>query len=187
MAAKKADINVKFLGVIQNQNSQGLSGTIKIWNAKNTGRNSRVRIVIDDLTPDLKQELDRGDVLEAWLLDHGNASPENSYASSIDDDDNENVLNNESTRSGYTVKNLNNEDVSIGNVPYINLMEAIPYVLSMGILKEQKNGNYVLEFTTRNILTPFDQLLITLEPNGNKGNYDPRPGTQVALANLGNF
>jgi hypothetical protein len=186
-AANKADLKVEFIGVIQNQNTQGIKGTIKIWNATKSAALSTVKIVLDNVTPDLEQELDRGDVLEAWLLDHGDSSVQYSNLSSIHDDDNESVLNNEASRSAYTVKNSSGLDVNIGEIPFINLMEAIPYTLSMGLFKKQKNGKYTLEFRTRNLLSPYDQLLITLEPNGNQGNYDPRPGTQVAITNLGKF
>jgi len=56
----------------------------------------------------------------------------------------------------------------------------IPYALSTGILKRQGDGRtYVGRFKIDNDLTPYAAVVVTLESDGNRGAYDPRPGTPI--------
>ena len=55
---------------------------------------------------------------------------------------------------------------------------AIPYALSTGVLHQVGHSRtYVGHFHIDNELTPYGSVAVTLESDGNKGNYDPRAGT----------
>lgn len=55
---------------------------------------------------------------------------------------------------------------------------AIPYALSTGLLhRVGKSRTYVGHFHIDNNLTPYGAVAVTLESDGNMGNYDPRAGT----------
>ena len=54
------------------------------------------------------------------------------------------------------------------------------YTLSTGILGQQGEGQtFVGHFHIDNDLTPYVAVAVTLEADGNKGNYDPRPGSPL--------
>lgn len=54
----------------------------------------------------------------------------------------------------------------------------IPYALSTGLLhRVGKSRTYVGHFHIDNTLTPYGAVAVTLESDGNVGNYDPRAGT----------
>jgi|GEM_PF-949301 len=54
----------------------------------------------------------------------------------------------------------------------------IPYALSTGVLKRQGDGRtYSGRFKIDNDLSPYAAVTVTLESDGNRGAYDPRPGT----------
>ena len=56
----------------------------------------------------------------------------------------------------------------------------LPYALSTGLLKRKGNSQtYVGHFHIDNTLTPYAAVAVTLESDGNKGNYDPRPGSPL--------
>ncbi len=58
------------------------------------------------------------------------------------------------------------------------LVSAAPYALSTGLLTEDTEGNWSLEFHSANYsLTPYDTVVVTAEADGNRGAWDPRPGT----------
>ena len=60
---------------------------------------------------------------------------------------------------------------------------SLPYALSTGVLQRQGNGNmYTGHFRIVNLLTPYGAVVVTLESDGNRGSYDPRPGTPVLQA-----
>lgn len=55
---------------------------------------------------------------------------------------------------------------------------AIPYALSTGLLHRVGHSRtYVGHFHIENPLTPYGAVAVTLESDGNTGNYDPRAGT----------
>ncbi len=56
---------------------------------------------------------------------------------------------------------------------------AIPYALSTGVLRSRGKGVYSGTFKIANNLAPYGAVAITLESDGNAGNYDPRPGTPL--------
>ncbi len=58
----------------------------------------------------------------------------------------------------------------------------IPYALSTGLLRRVGNSRtYVGRFHIDNPFTPYGAVAITLESDGNSGNYDPRPGTPLLV------
>jgi hypothetical protein len=55
-----------------------------------------------------------------------------------------------------------------------------PYALSTGLLRRVGNSRtYVGRFHIDNPLTPYGAVAVTMESDGNKGTYDPRPGTPL--------
>lgn len=162
---------------------ESVSGKLRFRSRAKKGSQSKVVVKIDRLSQELLDDLDRGDVLEAWLVDEGTAT--DASASSSNDDDNELSFSDETTGTAFSILNSSSASISIANVPVINLIEAAPYALSLGQLKENKKGNYVVSFSMINSLTPYDYLMITQESKGNQGDYDPRPGTELTRVNLG--
>ena len=62
---------------------------------------------------------------------------------------------------------------------------AIPYALSTGLLRRVgSTRTYVGSFKIDNPLTPYGAVAVTLESDGNKGMYDPRPGTPLMAGML---
>lgn len=56
----------------------------------------------------------------------------------------------------------------------------LPYALSTGVLRSNDNGRtYTGRFQIDNVLTPYGAVAVTLESDGNTGNYDPRPGSPL--------
>lgn len=63
----------------------------------------------------------------------------------------------------------------------------IPYALSTGVLRRVgASRTYVGTFKIDNPLTPYGGVAVTLESDGNKGVYDPRPGTPLLVGMLNN-
>ena len=172
--AKKAK-NIDIIGT-------SVSGKARFLSRTKVGAFSRVAITIDRLSTELDADLGRGDVLEAWLVDHGTAT--DSTKSSANDDDNKLVFNDDATASNFTLANSSGVSVSVANIPINNLIEAAPYALSLGVLNKNKKGNYVLSYKVRNSLRPYDYILITQESKGNRGDFDPRPGTELTRIDL---
>lgn len=141
-------------------------------------RQSQVLVTIDRIPENVRDELNKGKIFEAWLVDTGTASE--GTTSSVDDDDNVNVFQNGVTKAGFMIEDANQAKINFENVPFINALEAVPYALSLGTFRENLVGNFKLKFRTRNNLAPYDTIMITLEPGGNQGDFDPRPGEQVA-------
>lgn len=62
----------------------------------------------------------------------------------------------------------------------------LPYALSTGVLKRQGDGRtYEGRFKIDNELTPYSAVAVTIESDGNKGRYDPRPGTPLMDGMIG--
>lgn len=55
-----------------------------------------------------------------------------------------------------------------------------PYALSTSVLTRQSDSQtYVGHFHIDNQLTPYAAVAVTPESDGNKGNYNPRPGSPL--------
>lgn len=70
-----------------------------------------------------------------------------------------------------------------GDENIARLSESIPYALSTGTLKKSGNS-YKGKFQIDNSLAPYNAVVVTLESDGNRGNYDPRPGTPVLMGKI---
>jgi len=58
--------------------------------------------------------------------------------------------------------------------------DQVPYALSTGLLvRKGRSRTYVGSFQIDNSLAPYGAVAVTLESDGNKGLYDPRPGTPL--------
>ena len=62
----------------------------------------------------------------------------------------------------------------------------VPYALSTGLLRRIGNTQtYYGHFMIDNPLTPYAAVAITVESDGNVGNYDPRPGSPLMAGMIG--
>ncbi len=69
---------------------------------------------------------------------------------------------------------------SFGMPEFSMTVREIPYALSTGVLLRKGSTNtYVGRFRIQNSLMPYSAAVVTIETDGNTGNYDPRPGTPV--------
>lgn len=111
--------------------------------------------------------LPMGSVLEGWVVDAGRkGGPGMSHASDKDQ----------------------KYGVAFGNAEFAALSRDIPYALSTGLLRLRTGSTrtYVGSFKIDNTLTPYNAVVVTLEADGNRGAYDPRPGTPVLAGEIGN-
>lgn len=105
-------------------------------------------------------------VLEGWLVDAGRkGGPGMSHASDRDQ----------------------KYGVAFGNQEFAALSRDIPYALSTGLLRLRAGSTrtYVGSFKIDNALTPYNAVVVTLESDGNRGAYDPRPATPVLAGEIG--
>ncbi|MDR7523616.1 MAG: hypothetical protein QN168_14270 [Armatimonadota bacterium] len=110
--------------------------------------------------------LPAGSVLEGWLVDAGRkGGPGMSHASDKDQ----------------------KYGVAFGNEAFAALSRDIPYALSTGLLRLRAGSTrtYVGAFKFDNTLVPYNAVVVTLESDGNRGTYDPRPGTPVLAGEIG--
>jgi hypothetical protein len=110
--------------------------------------------------------LPAGSVLEGWVVDAGRkGGPGMSHASDKDQ----------------------KYGAAFGNPDFAALSRDIPYALSTGILRLRAGSTrtYVGAFKIDNTLTPYNAVVVTLESDGNRGAYDPRPGTPVLAGEMG--
>ncbi len=110
--------------------------------------------------------LPMGSVLEGWVVDAGKkGGPGMSHASDADQ----------------------KYGAAFGNPEFAALSRDIPYALSTGVLKARAGSMraYVGSFSIANSLAPYNAVVVTLESDGNKGAYDPRPGTPVLAGEIG--
>lgn len=111
-------------------------------------------------------KLPMGSVLEGWLVDAGRkGGPGMSHASDADQ----------------------KYGVAFGNPDFAALSRDIPYALSTGLLRLRAGSTrtYVGSFKIDNTLAPYNAVVVTLESDGNRGTYDPRPGTPVLAGEIG--
>jgi len=109
--------------------------------------------------------LPMGSVLEGWVVDAGRkGGPGMSHASEKDQ----------------------KYGAAFGNEEFTTLSRDIPYALSTGILRSRGGSvrTYVGSFKIDNTLGPYNAVVITVESDGNKGAYDPRPGTPVLVGEI---
>jgi hypothetical protein len=108
--------------------------------------------------------LPAGSVLEGWVVDAGrNGGPGETNASAAD--------------QAF--------GAPFGNLAFDVLVSAAPYALSTGVLTPDDAGNWTLTFQVPHYnFSPYDAVVITLEADGNTGNWDPRPGTPVFAGGL---
>ncbi len=110
--------------------------------------------------------LPAGSVLEGWLVDAGRkGGPGMSHASDADQ----------------------KYGVAFGNPEFAALSRDIPYALSTGLLRLRPGSTrtYVGSFKIDNTLAPYNAVVVTLESDGNRGTYDPRPATPVLAGEIG--
>lgn len=109
--------------------------------------------------------LPMGSVLEGWVVDAGRkGGPGMSHASEKDQ----------------------KYGAAFANEEFATLSRDIPYALSTGILRARGGSmrTYVGSFKIDNTLAPYNAVVITVESDGNKGAYDPRPGTPVLVGEI---
>lgn len=109
--------------------------------------------------------LPMGSVLEGWLVDAGRkGGPGMSHASEKDQ----------------------KYGAAFGNEEFASLSRDLPYALSTGVLRSRGGSmrTYVGSFKIDNTLAPYNAVVITIESDGNKGAYDPRPGTPVLAGEI---
>jgi len=69
---------------------------------------------------------------------------------------------------------------AFGKKDAAKLSRDLPYALTTGVLRSKDNGRtYTGHFQIDNVLTPYGAVAVTLESDGNTGNYDPRPGSPL--------
>jgi len=110
-------------------------------------------------------KLPAGSVLEGWVVDAGRkGGPGMSHASEKDQ----------------------TYGPAFGNPEFAVLSRDLPYALSTGILRLRAGSSrtYVSNFRFDNTLAPYNAVVITLESDGNKSTYDPRPGTPVLAGEI---
>ena len=111
-------------------------------------------------------KLPTGTALEGWVVDAGRkGGPGMSHASNNDQ----------------------KYGVAFGNEEFAALSRDIPYALSTGILRLRAGSTrtYIGAFKIDNTLAPYNAVVVTLESDGSRGAYDPRPGTPVLAGEIG--
>ncbi len=105
------------------------------------------------------KSLPQGSVLEGWLSTAGDAGGPGPSTSSKKDE---------------------KYGVAAGMAQLAKLTSEAPYALSTGVLvRKGDSQTYIGQFHIDNELTPYAAVAVTLESDGNTGNYDPRPGSPL--------
>lgn len=99
--------------------------------------------------------LPAGSIFEAWVVDAGETGGQGKASASDADE-----------KFG----------ISFGNQSLDQAVDNAPYALSLGVLKEEK-GKWIRRTSFGGELTPYDQVMVTLESDGGVEDYDPRPGS----------
>lgn len=140
----------------RNANLQGARGSADL----DIGR-GKVQITV---TLAQGTEVPAGSVLEGWLVDAGRmGGPGMSHASDRDQ------------RYG----------AAFGNAEFAAKSRDIPYALSTGVLRKTGARTYVGTFQISNGLGSYGAVVVTIESDGNRAGYDPRPGTPVLAGEIG--
>lgn len=109
--------------------------------------------------------LPMGSVLEGWVVDAGRkGGPGMTHASERDQ------------RYGP----------AFGNAELAAASRDLPYALSTGLLRLRSGSTrtFIGSFTIANSLQPYNVVVVTVESDGNRGAYDPRPGTPVLAGEI---
>ncbi len=109
-------------------------------------------------------KLPKGSVLEGWVVDPGlEGGPGGASLSSVSDAD-----------EMY--------GTPFGDANIDSLVDDAAYALSTGVLERLGNRDaYLGTFKIDNNLSPYNAVVITLESDRNRQNYDPRPGTPILV------
>jgi hypothetical protein len=125
--------------------------------------NGYVRVVIH---PDENFILPQGATIEGFLVDAGTAGDFGVSSETVEDE--------------FYGQTLSNGDVDI-------LYDKVPYALSLGRVKQDaKTKDYSIEFNFQNSLMPYDRIVLTLESDTQRIDYDPRPGAILFQAEIPN-
>lgn len=144
------------ISLAQNANLQKTSGEAKIGAIE-----GKVEI---DIVLEQGVSLPDGSVFGAWLVDAGNLG-------------------------GIGAKSVSENDQKYGtpffNIDFSKNIDDTPFPVYMGKLQwDSERESYYLFYETYDILTPYDAVMITIESDGNSGNYDPRPGTPIMIGEI---
>ena len=118
--------------------------------------NSWIRVEFDT-----EPNIGADNVMEAWLVDNYSNTPHNEKLGPA----------------------FENQDIS-------DKLRNVPYAMSLGKFRlqsvEANNGKYLyIAKSTIALPTPsFDSIYITIESDGNKGDYDPRPGSELMYSSI---
>jgi len=105
-----------------------------------------------------------GSVLSAWMIDTGSQGGIGKTSSSENDQ---------------------KYGTPFSNVDYSKKVEEAPFSLYLGKFEydEKRNGYYVY-YSSSDVFDPYDTIMITIESDGNIGDYDPRPGTPILIGEI---
>jgi len=109
--------------------------------------------------------LPMGSVLEGWVVDAGRkGGPGMTHASERDQ----------------------KYGPAFGNAELAAASRDLPYALSTGLLRLRSGSTRTFSgsFAIANSLQPYNAVVVTLESDGNRGAYDPRPGTPVLAGEI---
>lgn len=120
-------------------------------------------IEIDVIVPDGKQ-LPENAVLEGWLVDAGEKGGLGKSSVSAADE-----------RYG----------TPLANPEFSQYLNNSPFPYSLGRLSWRPDrGSFYKFFRADNSYSSYDAVMITLESDGNQGDYDPRPGTPILVGKI---
>lgn len=155
-AGGKAEIYLTAISLAENVQLSQASGIARI-NAE------QGRAEIDVILPEGKS-LPQGATIEAWLVDAGKEGGLGSTSVSAADE-----------RYG----------TPFANVDFSDKINSAPFAHSLGQLQwRQERGSFYKFTSSNNGFLPYDAVMITLEADGNQGNYDPRPGTPILIGEI---
>jgi len=109
-------------------------------------------------------ELPKGSALSGWLVDAGKLG-------------------------GLGEASVSELDQQYGtpfaNVDFSKKVDDVPFALYLGRLEwDTLRESFHIFYEVSDILTPFDAVMVTLESDGNIGNFDPRPGTPIMIGEI---
>jgi hypothetical protein len=150
------EVGLTTISLAQNAQLQRTTGAAKV------GREESL-VEIDILLED-NAVIPEGSVLAAWLVDAGK-------------------------KGGLGETSVTDLDQQYGtpfaNVNFSGNVDDAPYALSLGTLAwNTTRGSFHIFYNGNDSLVPFDAVMVTLESDGNNGNFDPRPGTPILIGEI---
>ncbi len=119
-----------------------------------------------EITPKDGFVMPAGATIEAYLVDGGTVGDFGTSSETKADE--------------FYGQTLSNGDVD-------TLYDQIPYALSFGRIKrEDKTNRYAITYNVQNTLTPYDQIVLTLESDTERSDFDPRPGAVLFRGSIPN-